>query len=643
MSASQPKRSSAPVSSHPDPSEPEIAETGIQDTAGRRVGRARRAPREVLRAVFGHDDFRPLQGEVVDHVADGGDALVLMPTGGGKSVCYQVPALARPGTGVVVSPLIALMDDQVQQLRQAGVHAAALTSARTPDEVREIRRDLDSGALDLLYVSPERLLLGGLLEQMERCQIALFAIDEAHCVSQWGHDFRPDYRQLAVLGERFPDVPRIAVTATADESTRRDIKHQLGLDGARAFVASFDRPNIRYRVQVKGQARKQLLDFVRRDHPGESGIVYCMSRRKVEDIADMLRKEGVDAVAYHAGLEAGTRANAHTRFLREEGVVVVATIAFGMGIDKPDVRFVCHLDLPKSLEAYYQETGRAGRDGLPAEAFMVYGMTDVANLRRMVDDSGAPEEIKLVERRKLESLLGFCETTRCRRQVLLEYFGEQAQPCGNCDTCLEPVASIDGTHWARLALSAVYRVGQTFGAGHVVDVLLGKQNEKVDRRGHDRLQVFGQGMELSEKRWHSVLRQLVAQGLLKVDMANHGVLRLGPREQVVPVLRQEETVTLRADPEKLRPTRGSQKSGGRRSPAHDLDGADAEMFEALRAKRRELAAEQGVPPYVVFTDATLIEMVQRRPRGTSDFARLPGVGRSKLDRYADAFLAVLNG
>ena len=630
------------MSSHPDPSQPEIAETDIRQTDGRRVGQARRAPREVLRAVFGHDDFRPLQGEVVDHVAAGGDALVLMPTGGGKSVCYQVPALARPGTGVVISPLIALMDDQVQQLRQAGVHAAALTSARTAEQVREVRRDLDSGALDLLYVSPERLLLGGLLEQMERCQIALFAIDEAHCVSQWGHDFRPDYRQLAVLGERFPDVPRIAVTATADESTRRDIKHQLGLDGARAFVASFDRPNIRYRVQVKGQARKQLLDFVRRDHPGESGIVYCMSRRKVEDVADMLRKEGVDAVAYHAGLEAETRANAHTRFLREEGVVVVATIAFGMGIDKPDVRFVCHLDLPKSLEAYYQETGRAGRDGLPAEAFMVYGMTDVANLRRMVDESSAPEEIKLVERRKLESLLGFCETTRCRRQVLLEYFGEQAQPCGNCDTCLEPVASIDGTHWARLALSAVYRVGQTFGAGHVVDVLLGKQNEKVDRRGHDRLQVFGQGMELSEKRWHSVLRQLVAQGLLKVDMANHGVLRLGPREQVVPVLRQEETVTLRADPEKLRPTRGSQKTGGRRSPAHDLDGADAEMFEALRAKRRELAAEQGVPPYVVFTDATLIEMVQRRPRGTSDFARLPGVGRSKLERYADDFLAVLN-
>ena len=629
------------MSSPSDPSEP--APPSAPPEAGARVGQARRAPREVLRAVFGHDDFRPLQGEVVDHVANGGDALVLMPTGGGKSVCYQVPALARPGTGVVISPLIALMDDQVQQLRQAGIHAAALTSARTPEEVRDIRRDLDSGALDLLYVSPERLLLGGLLEQLERCQIALFAIDEAHCVSQWGHDFRPDYRQLAVLGARFPDVPRIAVTATADESTRRDIKHQLGLDHARTFVASFDRPNIRYRVQVKGQARRQLLDFVCRDHPGESGIVYCMSRRKVEDIADMLRKEGVDAVAYHAGLEAETRANAHTRFLREEGVVVVATIAFGMGIDKPDVRFVGHLDLPKSLEAYYQETGRAGRDGLPAEAFMVYGMTDVANLRRMVDESNAPEEIKLVERRKLESLLGFCETTRCRRQVLLEYFGEAAEPCGNCDTCLEPVESIDGTHWARLALSAVYRVGQSFGGGHIVDVLLGKTSEKVDRRGHDRLQVFGQGTELSEKRWHSVLRQLVAQGLLKVDMANHGVLRLGPREQVVPVLRQEETVTLRADPEKLRPTRGSPKGGGRRAPAHDLAGADAELFEALRAKRRELAAEQGVPPYVVFTDATLLEMVRHRPRGTSEFARLPGVGRSKLERYADDFLAVLNG
>ncbi|MBK1696648.1 DNA helicase RecQ [Rhodovibrio salinarum] len=622
----------------PDPSHPSLA-----DTDGRRVGAAWRAPREVLRAVFGHEDFRPLQGEVVDHVAQGQDALVLMPTGGGKSVCYQVPALARPGTGVVVSPLIALMDDQVQQLRQAGVHAAALTSARTPEEVREIRRDLDSGALDLLYVSPERLLLGGLLDQLERCQVSLFAIDEAHCVSQWGHDFRPDYRQLSALGERFPNTPRIAVTATADESTRQDIKHQLGLDGARAFVASFDRPNIRYRVQVKGQARKQLTDFICRDHPGESGIVYCMSRRKVEDTADMLRKQGVDAVAYHAGLEAETRANAHTRFLREDGVVVVATIAFGMGIDKPDVRFVCHLDLPKSLEAYYQETGRAGRDGLPAEVFMVYGMTDVANLRRMVDDSNAPEEIKLVERRKLESLLGFCETTRCRRQVLLAYFGETTDPCGNCDTCLEPVEAVDGTHAARLALSAVYRVGQSFGAGHVVDVLLGKTSEKVQRRGHDRLQVFGQGMDQSEKRWHSVLRQLVAQGLLKVDMANHGVLRLGPREQVVPVLRAEETVTLRADPEKLRPSRGTQKAGGRRSPAHDLDGADADLFESLRAKRRDLAERAGVPPYVVFTDATLLEMVHRRPRGTSDFARLPGVGRSKLERYADDFLAVLNG
>jgi ATP-dependent DNA helicase RecQ len=611
--------------------------------AGAGSAAAGKPPHEVLRAVFGHDAFRPLQGEVVEHVAAGRDALVLMPTGGGKSVCYQVPALARPGTGVVVSPLIALMDDQVQQLRQAGVHAAALTSARTPDEVREIRQDLDRGTLDLLYVSPERLLMGGLLEQLERCRISLFAIDEAHCVSQWGHDFRPDYRQLAVLGERFPDVPRIAVTATADESTRRDIKHQLGLGDARAFVASFDRPNIRYRVQIKGQARRQLLDFVTRDHAGESGIVYCMTRRKVEDTAEMLRREGVDAVAYHAGLDAQVRSRAHVRFLREEGVVVVATIAFGMGIDKPDVRFVCHLDLPKSLEAYYQETGRAGRDGLPAEAFMVYGMTDVANLRRMVDESTAPQEIKLVERRKLESLLGFCETTRCRRQVLLEYFGESARPCGNCDTCLEPVDTIDGTHWARLALSAVYRVGQSFGAGHVVDVLMGKTSEKVDRRGHDRLQVFGQGTDLSDKRWHSVLRQLVAQGLLQVDMSNHGVLRLGPREQVVPVLRQEESVTLRADPEKLRPARGTAKESGKRSPAYDLEGADAQLFERLRARRRELAAEQGVPPYVVFTDATLLEMVRRRPRGTSDFARLPGVGKSKLERYADDFLAVLNG
>jgi ATP-dependent DNA helicase RecQ len=618
-----------------------------EPASGRRPGApsaAARDPRTLLRQVFGHDAFRPMQGEVVDHVTGGGDALVLMPTGGGKSVCYQVPALARPGLGVVVSPLIALMDDQVQQLRQAGVHAAALTSARTPEETREIRRDIDSGALDLLYVSPERLQLGSLLEQLERTQVALFAIDEAHCVSQWGHDFRPDYRTLAVLGERFPNVPRIAVTATADEATRRDIRAQLGLDGARVFVASFDRPNIRYRVQIKERARKQLTDFVVRDHGGESGIVYCMSRRKVEETAQVLRDQGVDALAYHAGLDAEVRARHHDRFVREEGVVVVATIAFGMGIDKPDVRFVCHLDLPKSLEAYYQETGRAGRDGLPAEVFMIYGMTDVANLRRLMDESNAPEEIKTIDRRKLEALLGFCETTRCRRQVLLEYFGEASGTCGNCDTCLEPVEAVDGTHHARLALSAVYRCGQSFGAGHIVDVLTGKASEKVERRGHDQLQVFAKGNDLSDKRWHSILRQLVAMGLLRVDLEHHGVLRLGPKDKVVPILRAEESLTLRADPEAIRPTRGGRAgsaSGGGKRAADALEGEEARIFQALRAKRRELAEAQGVPPYVVFTDATLIEMAKRRPRGTSDFARLPGVGRNKLERYADAFLAVL--
>ncbi|RDD62868.1 DNA helicase RecQ [Ferruginivarius sediminum] len=595
--------------------------------------------RSVLKTVFGHADFRPGQGEIVDHVVAGGDALVLMPTGGGKSICYQVPALVRPGLAVVVSPLIALMQDQVAQLRQMGVPAAALTSSLEPEAARDVRRAIDAGELDLLYVSPERLTAGSLLDQLARVPLALFAIDEAHCVSQWGHDFRPEYRRLPMLAERFPQVPRVVLTATADAVTRRDIRAQLCLEGAREFVASFDRPNIRYRVQVKTSANRQLLDFIKRSHAGESGIVYCMSRKRVEEVAEMLRREGIKALGYHAGMPAEERADRHHRFVNEDGLVMVATIAFGMGIDKPDVRFVAHLDMPKTFEAYYQETGRAGRDSLPAEALMLYGLQDVARLRRLVESSDAPDDIKRLEQRKLESLLGYCETARCRRQVLLEYFGETSEACGNCDTCLTPVETEDGTHEARLLLSAIYRCGQSFGAGHIVDVLTGKETEKVTRRGHDTLGVFGAGKHLPAKRWQGIVRQLAAAGLVVVDVENHGVLRLADRERVVPVLRGEAGVTLRKEPEGGGRRRGRAET---RATLQSLSPEQEQLFQKLRGKRAELAGAQGVPPYVVFTDATLIELVRQRPRNRDAFAAIPGVGRSKLDRYADIFLTALS-
>ncbi len=598
-------------------------------------------PHDVLRRVFGHESFRPLQGEIVDHVTAGGEALVLMPTGGGKSLCYQVPALCRPGLAVVVSPLIALMEDQVAQLRQFGARAAALTSRLTREEAADVRRAIDDGALDLLYVAPERLVQGSLLEQLARVPLALFAIDEAHCVSQWGHDFRPEYRQLAVLAERFPAVPRIALTATADEVTRRDILRQLRLEDARTFVASFDRPNIRYRVAPKTHARRQLLGFLRDGHHGESGIVYAMSRKRVEATAEFLRESGFKALAYHAGMDGAARAASHRAFLHEEGTVIVATIAFGMGIDKPDVRFVVHLDMPKNIEGYYQETGRAGRDGLPAETLMLYGLQDVAHLRGLVEASDAAEAVKRVEQRKLEALLAYCETARCRRQVLLEYFDEAAEPCGNCDTCLDPPETVDGSFEARLALSAIYRTGQNFGAGHVIDVLLGKATEKVTRHGHDQLGLFGKGAEIPEARWRSALRQLAAAGLLRVDLEAHGVLRLGESERVRPVLRGEQPVTLRRD---RAPARGGRKSQDGRAggdPAQGLDAQGRALFERLRAKRTELAQAQGVPPYVVFHDATLLALARERPRTREAFAQIPGVGKSKVERYAEAFLTVL--
>ncbi len=594
------------------------------------------APLDILRTVFGFESFRGHQAEIIDHVMAGGDCLVLMPTGGGKSLCYQVPALCRPGLGLVVSPLIALMQDQVGALRQLGVNAAALNSAMPYHEANEVERAMRAGALDLLYVAPERLLTEGFLNLLGDCEIALFAIDEAHCVSQWGHDFRPEYRQLTVLHERFPQVPRIALTATADGPTRRDILERLDLGGGRAFVAGFDRPNIRYRVQPKVNPRAQLLDFLESEHRGESGIVYCLTRAKVEETAAWLQGKGFDALPYHAGLEKADRARHQERFVKDEGVVIAATIAFGMGIDKPDVRFVAHLDLPKSLEAYYQETGRAGRDGLPADAWMAYGIQDVAKLQQLIIGSDGPEVQKRVERQKLDALLGYCETTRCRRQVLLAYFGEELRaPCGNCDTCLEPVESFDGTEAAQKALSCVYRTGQMFGAAHVIDVLLGGETERVRKFHHDRLSTYGIGGELSREAWRSVIRQLVALGLLTVDVEGHGGLRLGPDCRAV--LRGERRIELRRDPT----WRKAPKAAKPRRQVALEDPASESLFQALRAKRFALAKAQGVPPYVIFHDATLMEMAQAKPRSLDDFARLSGVGQAKLERYGATFLAVV--
>jgi len=591
---------------------------------------------ETLKRVFGYSSFRGAQAEIVRHVVDGGDALVLMPTGGGKSLCYQVPALVRPGVGVVVSPLIALMRDQVEALRAVGVRAAALNSSLGFREAQEVEQQVLRGELDLLYVAPERLVTQRFLDLLDGARIALFALDEAHCVSQWGHDFRPEYRQLAVLAERYPTVPRIALTATADEQTRADIAAELRLQGARRFVSSFDRPNITYRVAQKTGERRQLLAFIKENHPEDAGIVYCLSRGKVESVAEWLRDEGFDAVPYHAGLPAPVREANQDRFVKGEGVIAVATVAFGMGIDKPNVRFVAHLDLPKSLEAYYQETGRAGRDGLPAEAFMLYGLADAVQIRQRIEQSEAPDAIKRIERAKLERLLGFCETAECRRQVVLGYFGEHLpERCGNCDTCFEPVATWDGTLAAQMALSAAYRTGQRFGVAHLVDVLRGTETDKVRQFGHQNLKTFGVGAELGKGEWQSVFRQLVAAGYLAPDMDGHGGLML--TEAARPVLRGERRVQMRRDPAAA--TRQALRQVRRGTV--DLAPADDRLWHALRATRLELAKAEGLPPYVIFHDSTLLEMVRARPRSLPELARIPGVGARKLERYGYAFLNVL--
>ncbi len=592
--------------------------------------------REVLQRVFGHPDFRGPQAEVVEQLVSGGDALVLMPTGGGKSLCYQVPALLRPGTAIVVSPLIALMQDQVEALHQLGVRAAFLNSSLGAGEAAQIERGLLAGKYDLLYVAPERLLTERFLSLLDRSSIALFAIDEAHCVSQWGHDFRPEYRELNLLHERWPRVPRIALTATADAPTRAEIVERLGLQDARQFISSFDRPNIRYRVVQKENPRRQLLDFVAA-HRGEAGIVYCLSRRKVEETAEFLAQQGITALPYHAGMDATKRAANQRRFLREDGVVMCATIAFGMGIDKPDVRFVAHLDLPKSLEGYYQETGRAGRDGEPSDAWLAYGLGDVVLLRRMIDGSEAGEERRWLERRKLDSLLGYCESARCRRQALLANFDELHEGnCGNCDNCLEPVRTWDATVAAQKALSCVYRTGQRFGAAHLIDVLRGAGTERIRQFGHDRVSTYGVGSDLDAKQWKSVFRQLVANGMLEVDTAGHGGMRLGEASRGL--LRGEQTLVLRQDeaPKKERGPRG-----GRVVVMADLAAADAPLFESLRALRADLAREQNLPAYVIFHDATLRAMATQRPRTLDELGTINGVGVSKLERYGERMLQVL--
>ncbi|AET90291.1 ATP-dependent DNA helicase RecQ [Burkholderia sp. SFA1] len=607
---------------------------------------------EILNEIFGYPAFRGQQAEIVEHVAGGGDSLVLMPTGGGKSLCYQIPSLVRReaglGAGIVVSPLIALMQDQVAALTEVGVRAAYLNSTLSGAEAAATERALRNGEIDLLYVAPERLMTPRFLDLLDSSPVGLFAIDEAHCVSQWGHDFRPEYIQLSVLHERFPNVPRIALTATADAITRDEIVHRLALDDARIFVSSFDRPNIRYRIVEKDNARSQLLDFIRAEHTNkdgttDAGVVYCLSRRKVEETADWLKGQGVRALPYHAGMEFETRQKHQEMFQREEGIVMCATIAFGMGIDKPDVRFVAHLDLPKSVEGYYQETGRAGRDGLPANAWMAYGLGDVVQQRKMIDESEADDAHKRVQTGKLDALLGLCEVASCRRVRLLAYFGETSTPCGNCDTCLEPPASFDATREAQMALSCVYRAqrasGFHFGAGHLIDILRGTRSEKVLQRGHEKISTFGVGAALSEPEWRAVFRQLVAFGFLAVDHEGFGSLVLTDASK--PVLKGEERVTLRKYVKPTRARSSSSRTGERADPTAGMSTREKSRWERLRAWRAETAKSDGVPAYVIFHDATLAEIARSDPDTIDDLRHIPGIGVRKLERFGDELLDVV--
>ena len=592
--------------------------------------------RHILRSVFGYNDFRYRQSDIIQTLLGGNDALVLMPTGGGKSLCYQIPALVRDGVGVVVSPLIALMQDQVDALTQLGVRAAFLNSSQDAGTQREVEQALQDAELDLLYVAPERLLMPRMLELLARSRIALFAIDEAHCVSQWGHDFRREYQQLTVLHQRFPGVPRIALTATADQRTREEIVAQLDLGDAACFLHSFDRPNIRYTISEGNNPRDRLWRFLSREHDGHAGIVYCLSRNKVEQVAEWLCQKGRTALPYHAGLPEQVRRDNQARFLREDGVIIVATIAFGMGIDKPDVRFVAHLNLPKSLEAYYQETGRAGRDGQPADAWMAYSLQDVINLRRMMSGNESDEQFRRVSHNKLESMLALCELTSCRRRALLAYFGERlAQPCGNCDVCLQPPKTWDATVAAQQALSCVYRTGQRFGVNYVIDVLVGREDPRIQANRHDRISTFAIGAAFKSSQWRHILRQLIAQGFLDVDADGHGAVRL--TEASRPLLRGEINLQLRELPARD----AARKAEKRTAPVADLDAADQLLFEALRQRRMELAREQEVPPYVIFHDSTLRELASRRPRTDDQMREISGIGEQKLARFGKDFMAVI--
>ncbi|MCK1803976.1 DNA helicase RecQ [Brevibacterium sp. R8603A2] len=628
------------------------ASVTVDDPPGGGPGESDSAPAgspealRILSEVFGYDSFRGDQGAIIDHVAGGGDAVVLMPTGGGKSLCYQIPSLLRPGTGIVVSPLIALMADQVAALESLGIRAAFLNSSLDPNEARAVEAAFEAGELDLLYMAPERLVLERTRALLRRGHVSLFAIDEAHCVSQWGHDFRRDYLGLSLLAEEFPQIPRIALTATATRATHEELTERLRMGRARHFVSSFDRPNIQYRIVPKDQPRKQLMDFIAGEHSGQAGIVYCLSRKSVDAVAQALDARGIPALPYHAGMDAADRARNQARFLHADGIVMVATIAFGMGIDKPDVRFVAHLDLPKSIEGYYQETGRAGRDGLAATAWMAYGLGDVVNQRRLIDSGEGSAEFQRSQRAHLDAMLALCETVDCRRVQLLRYFGQESEPCGNCDTCLNPPRTWDARIAAQKLLSALIRLdrerGQQFGSGQVIDVLLGRDNPRSAQSRHEELSVWGVGAELSEKQWRTVIRQLMAADIVAAA-GEYNVLVPGPR--ATGVLRGEENVHLRDDPEPARASRRSRSASGaggaRASAADGLEGADRELFEALRDWRTETAREKKIPPYMVFSDATLVGIVEARPASIGALGTVSGVGLKKRAEYGEAILTVV--
>jgi len=586
-----------------------------------------RNPQEILSSIFGYDAFRGEQEDIINNVIDGKSCAVLMPTGSGKSLCYQIPALCRDGTGIIISPLIALMDDQVIALKELGIKAAAIHSGLDYPKLCQTLSDLESGNLDLIYVAPERLVNDQFLDVLDNIPLALFAVDEAHCISQWGHDFRPEYRQISLLRTRYPDVPCIAVTATADAPTRKEITERLNLP--KLYVAGFDRPNITYNVAIKNNPKSQFLKFLKTRERSESGIIYCLSRRKVEDTAAWLSAQGYNALPYHARLDPALRAENQERFLREEGIIMVATIAFGMGINKPDVRFVAHLDLPKNIEAYYQETGRAGRDGLPATAWMVYGLQDLALQRQMIENGDSAPEQKRIERQKLTAFLGYCETATCRRQVLLKYFDDNGEPCKNCDTCNHPPKTFDGTIAAQKLLSCIYRTDQMFGSGYVIDVLLGKSNERMEKFGHTGVSTFGIGTEHGSKEWQSIIRQLVAMGFIYVDMDAHGGLKI--TQDGADFLRDKPTLQLRLDPQTIS---GGSSANPKTDPMQVLESeTDKELFTALKAQRMDIAKEHNVPPYVVFHDKTLLALTINKPTSLNEMSNIPGIGQSKLEKY----------